>query len=89
MTNFSCSLETESMLFSTLLSYTTLHRVLITELRNINDALIMSLNENDLFFVTKNVNKNFDKNMNISILTGSIELIKDSERFDQPCFHYY
>lgn len=89
MTNFSCSLETESMLFSTLLNYTTLHRVLITELRNINDALIMSLNENDLFFVTKNVNKNFDKNMNISILTGSIELIKDSERFDQPCFHYY
>ena len=77
------------MLFSTLLNYTTLHRVLITELRNINDALIMSLNENDLFFVTKNVNKNFDKNMNISILTGSIELIKDSERFDQPCFHYY
>ena len=77
------------MLFSTLLNYTTLHRVLITELRNINDALIMSLNENDLFFVTKNVNKNFDKNMNISILTGSIELIKDSERFDQSCFHYY
>ena len=31
-------------------------------------------------------NKNFDDNMNISILTATIKFIKDSERFDQPLF---
>ena len=34
-------------------------------------------------------NKNFDNNMNISILTATIKFIKDTERFDQPLFNYY
>ena len=57
----------------------------MTDLKNINDA-IMSLNESDLLYVILYGNKNFDNNMNISILTATIRFIKDSERFDQPLF---
>ena len=57
----------------------------MTDLKNINDA-IMSLNESDLLHVILYGNKNFDNNMNISILTPTIKFIKDSERFDQPVF---
>ena len=57
----------------------------MTDLKNINDA-IMSLNESDLLHVIMYGNKNFDNNMNISILTATIKFIKDSERFDQPLF---
>ena len=57
----------------------------MTDLKNINDA-IMSLNESDLLYVILYGNKNFDNNMNISILTATIKFIKDSERFDQPPF---
>ena len=55
----------------------------MTDLKNINDA-IMSLNEIDLLHVVLYGNKNFDRNMNISILTATIKFIKDSERFDEP-----
>ena len=57
----------------------------MTDLKNINDA-IMSLNESDLLYVILYGNKNFDNNMNISILTATIRFIKNSERFDQPLF---
>ena len=57
----------------------------MTDLKNIHDA-IMSLNEIDLLHVILYKNKNFDKNMNISILTATIKFIKDSERFDQSLF---
>ena len=57
----------------------------MTDLKNIHDA-IMSLNEIDLLRVILYKNKNFDKNMNISILTATIKFIKDSERFDQSLF---
>ena len=40
----------------------------------------MSLNESDLFQVLLDGNKNFDNNMNISILTAIIKFIKDTER---------
>ena len=46
----------------------------------------MSLNESDLFHVMLYRSKDFDNNMNISILTGTIKFIKDKERFDQPLF---
>ena len=46
----------------------------------------MSLNESDLLHAILYGNKNFDNNMNISILTATIEFIKDCERFDQPLF---
>ena len=46
-------------------NYTTLHRALMTDLKNINND-IMSLNESDLLHVILYRNKNFD-NMNISI----------------------
>ena len=55
------------------------------ELKNINDS-IMSLFENDLLHVLIYRNKNFDNNMNISILTATIKFIKDSKMFDQPLF---
>ena len=55
------------------------------DLENINDA-IMSLNESDLLHVILCGNKNFDNNINISILTATIKFIKDTERFDQPLF---
>ena len=82
-----CSLETESTLhfFLRCQNYTTLHTALTNDLKNINDA-IMSLNESDLLHVILYGNKNFDNNMNISILTATIEFIKDCERFDQPLF---
>ena len=57
----------------------------MTDLKNINDA-IMSLNESGLLHVILYGNKNFDSNMNISILTATIKFIKDTERFDQPLF---
>ena len=81
------SLETESTihLFLRCQNYTTLRRALITELKNINDA-IMSLNENDLLHVILYGNKNFENNMNISILTVTIKFMKDSKWFDQPRF---
>ena len=55
----------------------------MTDLKNINDV-ITSLNENDLRHVILYGNKNFDSNINISILTATIKFIKVSERFDQP-----
>ena len=55
------------------------------DLENINDA-IMSLNESDLLHVILCGNKNFDNNINISILTATIKFIKDTERFNQPLF---
>ena len=55
-------------------NYTTLRRVLMNELKNVNDAII-SLND-----------KNFDNNMNVRILTATIKFIKDSERFGQLLF---
>ena len=55
------------------------------ELKNINDS-IMFLFENDLLHVLIYRNKNFDNNMNISILTATIKFIKDSKMFDQPLF---
>ena len=57
----------------------------MSDLENINDA-IMSLNESDLLHVILCGNKNFDNNINISILTATIKFIKDTERFDQPLF---
>ena len=57
----------------------------MSDLENINDA-IMSLNESDLLHVILCRNKNFDNNINISILTATIKFIKDTERFDQPLF---
>ena len=83
----SCSLETESTrrFFLHYQNYTTLRTVLITDLKDINDV-IMSLNESDLLHVILYRNKNFDNNMNISILTATTKFIKDSERFDQPLF---
>ena len=46
----------------------------------------MSLNESDLIHVILYGNKNFDNNMNKSIITATIKFMKDSERFDQPLF---
>ena len=54
-------------------------------LKNINDA-IMSMNKSDLIHVMLYRSKNFDNNMNISILTATIIFIKDTERFDLPLF---
>ena len=54
-------------------------------LKNINET-IMSLNESDLIHVILYGNKNFDNNMNKSIITATIKFMKDSERFDQPLF---
>ena len=50
----------------------------MTDFENINDA-IMSLNESDLLHVILCGNGSFDNNMNISILTATIKLIKDTE----------
>ena len=50
------------------------------------EPLRLSLNENDLLYVIMYGNKNFDNNMNIRILTATIKLVKDSERFDEPLF---
>ena len=82
----SCSLETESTLhfFLRCQNYTTLRRALMTNLKNINDT-IMFLNESDLLHVLLYGNKNFDNNMNISILIATIKFIKDS-KFYQPLF---
>ena len=55
------------------------------DLKNINET-IMTLNESDLIHVMLYGNKNFDNNINISILTATIKFIKDSERFNQPLF---
>ena len=60
----------------------------MTDLKNIHDT-IMSLNESDLLYVILYRNRNFDNNMNISILTATIKFIKDSGRFDQPFFNGY
>ena len=57
----------------------------MTHLKNINET-IMSLNESDLIHVILYGNKNFDNNMNKSIITATIKFMKDSERFDQPLF---
>ena len=57
----------------------------MTDLKN-NNKTVMSFNESDLIHVILYKNKNFDNNMNISILTAIIKFIKDSERFDQPLF---
>ena len=84
---FSCSLETESTLhfFLRYQNYTTLRRALMTDLKNINDA-IMSLNESDLLHVMLYGSKKFESNMDISILTATIKFIEDTGRFDQPLF---
>ena len=83
----SCSLKSASTLhfFLHYQNYTTLGRALMNDLKNINDA-IMYLNENDPLHIVSYGNMNFDNNMNISILTATIKLIKDYERFDQPLF---
>ena len=83
----SCSLETESTLhfFLCCQNYTTSRRALMTNLENINDA-IMSLNENGLLYITLYEKKDFENDMNISILTATIKFTKDSERFDQSLF---
>ena len=47
----------------------------MTDLKNIHDA-IMSLNESDLLHAMPNRSKNFDNNMNISILTATIKLVE-------------
>ena len=57
----------------------------MTDLKNINET-IMSLNESDLIHVILYGNKNFDNNMNKSIITATIKFMKDSERFDQLLF---
>ena len=57
----------------------------MSDLENINDAII-TLNESDLLHVILCGNKNFDNNINISILTATVKFIKDTERFDQPLF---
>ena len=57
----------------------------MTHLKNINET-IMSLNESDLIHVILYGNKNFDNNMNKSIITATIKFMKDSERFDRPLF---
>ena len=57
----------------------------MTDLKNINHA-IMSLNESELLYVMLYGSKNFDNIMNISILTATVKLIKDTESFDQPLF---
>ena len=57
----------------------------MSDLKNVND-IIMSLNESGLLHVMLYGSKNFDNNMNISILTATIKFIKDTERFDQPLF---
>ena len=66
-------------------NFTTLRKALVTDLKNISDA-IMSVNESDLLHVILYGNKNFGNSMNISILTATIKFIKDTERFDQPLF---
>ena len=75
----SCSLETESTLnfFLRCQNYTNLRRALMSDLKNINDA-IMSLNESYLLHVMLYGGKNFDNNMSISILTATIKFIKDT-----------
>ena len=84
---YSCFLEIESTLhfFLHCQNYTTLRRALMTDLKNINDA-IMSLNESDLLHVMLYGSKKFDNSMNISILTATIKFIKDTGRLDQPLF---
>ena len=57
----------------------------MTDFKNINDV-IMSLNECDVLYVMLNESKNFDSNMNISILTATTTFSKDTEKFDQPPF---
>ena len=57
----------------------------MTDLKNISET-ILSLNESDLIHVILYGNKNFDNNMNKSIITATIKFMKDSERFDQPLF---
>ena len=84
---YSCSLESESTLqfFLRCQNYTTLRRALMIDLKNISDTS-MSLNENYLPHVTLYRNKNFDSNMNTSMLTATIKFNKVSERFDQHLF---
>ena len=82
----SCSIEPALHFFLRCQNDTNLRRGFGIELKNINDA-IMSLNENDLLHVTIYSNKNFENNMNIRILTATIEFIKDSERLDQHLFY--
>ena len=69
----SCSLETQSTLhfFLGCQNYATLRRALITDVKNINDA-IMSLTESDLLHVMLYGSKHFDNKMSISILTVTI-----------------
>ena len=42
----------------------------------------MSLNGSDLLHVILHGNKNFDNNMNISILTATVKFIKNTGSFD-------
>ena len=84
-----CSLETESTLhfFLRCQNYTTLRGALMSDLKNINDA-ITSLNESDLLHVMLYGSKNCNSNMDISILTATIKFIKFTEKFDQPLFFF-
>ena len=70
-------LETESTLhfFLRYQNYTTLRRALMTDLKNINDA-IMSLNESDLLHVMLYGSKKFDSNMNMSTLSNLSKTLK-------------
>ena len=81
-----CSLETQSTLYFFLRcqNNTTLRRVLMPDLKNINDAM-MSF-ESYLLHVMLYGSKTFDNNMNVSILTATFKFIKDAERFDQSLF---
>ena len=83
----SCSLQTDSSIhfFLRCQIYTTLRRALMTDLKNINDA-IMSLNESDLLHTMLYGSNKFNNNMNIGILTATIKFIKDTGGFDQPLF---
>ena len=83
-----CSLESTLHFFLRYQNYTTLHRALMTDLKNINDAT-MSLNESDLLHVMLYGSKKFDNNMNMSILTATIKLSKTLEGLINLFFKYY
>ena len=80
-----CSCSLFNFFFFHCQNYTTFRRALMTDLKNINDAII-SLNESDLLHSMLYRGKKFDNSTNISILTATIKFIKDTERFDQPIF---
>ena len=60
----------------------------MTDLKNVNGA-IMSLDESDLFHVILYGNKNFDGNINLSVLTATINLSKILKGLTNLFFNYY